>query len=131
MRSAAYGCVKPNEFSLTFDDGPAYGATETLLQMLKDANVTASFFLVGQNINTASPLLQAQIDGGYETFSHTYTHAELPTLTPKQVYEEMFKTEQAFTTHSCRRPTLMRPPYGAINNAVREIIYKMGYQAIL
>ena len=131
MPFAAYGCLRQNDFSLTFDDGPVYGATERLLEMLAAENVTAGFFLVGQNINKAWPLLGAEMERGYQTFSHTYTHAHLPSLTQAQVYEEMFSTERAFASHSCRRPTLMRPPYGAINSAVREVIYKMGYQAVI
>ena len=43
----------------------------------------------------------------------------------------MSLAEAAFARYSCRKPTLMRPPYGSINPSVREVLYKMGYRAVL
>ena len=129
--NAAYGCTRPGEFVLTFDDGPGYGSTDLLFDMLDKYNVPAGFFLVGRNMRTASLLFQEEVRRGYETFIHTFSHPALPTLTQKQIYEEMFYTTQLFTQYSCRRPTLMRPPFGEIDAKVREVVYRMGSQAVI
>lgn len=124
-------CSTNGEYALTYDDGPLAGPTDTLLSILDQNSLKATFFLIGSNIEVAGSLLAQEVAKGHETLSHTYTHPSLITLTPQAVYNEMYMTEQAFAKFTCRRPTLMRPPYGDINTGVRQVLHNMGYQAVI
>lgn len=59
---------------LTFDDGPSYITTDKILQILKDKNVKATFFIVGSKIKGREEILKRIQDGGHCIGLHSYTH---------------------------------------------------------
>lgn len=67
-------CTEPNAFALSFDDGP-FDFTKTLLQMLNQNKLKATFFVNGQNfgsITDKGDILKEMLDGGHQIGSHTY-----------------------------------------------------------
>ena len=94
----AFGCSSPGIYALTYDDGPMVGPTNNLLSILAADKLTAAFFLIGSHIDAlgAGYLLAAEEAAGHTTYSHTYTHPYLSTLTPEAVYNEMYLTELSF-----------------------------------
>ena len=69
-------CTVPGTFALTFDDGP-YIYTSKVLDILRDNNIHATFFLNGdnwQNILTdaSQALVRRMNDEGHQIGSHTY-----------------------------------------------------------
>lgn len=117
---------------MTFDDGPVHGPTEYNLNTLAQNGILASFFTIGLHVDQAPWLLVAEEEIGHLTLGHTYTHPDLRTLQPQQVYAEMADTEFAYVNAKvCRRPTIMRPPFGYINTEVRQIVHNMGYIATI
>ncbi|MBW9154559.1 polysaccharide deacetylase family protein [Clostridium estertheticum] len=70
---------------LTFDDGPSTTVTPKVLDILKENNVKATFFLVGQNIESnekSKELVKREFNEGHAIGNHTYNHNEHNSLFP-------------------------------------------------
>lgn len=103
---------------LSFDDGPNVVTTPKMLDILEQAHVTASFFVVGKNIAGNEALLQRMAKDGMEIGNHTWSHMDLTKLTPAQIRDELIKTQLAVQAAGAPLPTLFRPPYGAVDDVV-------------
>jgi peptidoglycan-N-acetylglucosamine deacetylase len=124
--------VENNKLAMTFDDGPTPGVTQSVLTHLKNNGVKATFLTVGRMIDASPALLQAELADGHSLHSHTYTHTSMFSLSQQQIFEELSRTDTAFKNAGvCRRPVLVRPPYGEINAAANTILRRSGYRAII
>ncbi|MBQ9828372.1 MAG: DUF4214 domain-containing protein [Lachnospiraceae bacterium] len=114
--------VDPNKpmVALTFDDGPGYTVTPVILDVLEKNNARATFFVVGTSASRAPDLLQRAHDLGCEIGSHTWDHANLTTLDAAGIAEELEPAAQVISDAIGQRPPFMRPPYGAVNDTLRE-----------
>src|SRR5579862_5000990 len=74
------GNPRRREIALTFDDGPHPVFTQELLDILKRENVTATFFMIGENVDAHPGLVQQSAAQGIEIANHTYHHLRLPTI---------------------------------------------------
>ncbi|MGT2950512.1 hypothetical protein BU202_03920 [Streptococcus cuniculi] len=108
--------------ALTFDDGPSAVTTPQVLDILKKYNVKATFFVLGQNIAGNEEILKRIVAEGHEVASHTWDHANLVTLSGDQVKQEMDRTQEAIQKVTGQAPTMMRPPYGSVNQSVMSIM---------
>ena len=99
---------------LTFDDGPSE-FTQQYLNILKEKQVKATFFCLGQHLDEYPELAKAIVDGGHQIASHTYHHYDLSTLDQKAFTEEMTSTMKAIKTHAGVTTNVLRPPYGSFN----------------
>lgn len=132
IKSNVYTCVENNVFAMTFDDGPTADVTTNIMSILASNNIKATFLTVGTMVGYNPGVLAAEIAAGHSTHSHTHTHTSLATLTQQGVYTELVNTEAAYAAAGvCRRPTLVRPPYGDINANAEDVLRKMGYRAIM
>jgi polysaccharide deacetylase family sporulation protein PdaB len=116
--------------ALTFDDGPLNGTTPEILHILKNKNVKATFFVVGERVKKFPKLVQQEIAEGHEIGSHTYSHPQLPLLTKTEIEEELSKTEESIS-QLAPKPTLFRPPGGKYSNAIVKLAQDKGYTIIL
>jgi peptidoglycan/xylan/chitin deacetylase (PgdA/CDA1 family) len=117
---------------MTFDDGPRPGTTTQLLDILKQRNIKATFFMIGINVVAHPEIVRRVLAEGHEIGNHTWTHPQLSKLSNQQVTEELTKTQEAIKNACGFTPTLMRPPYGAITKPQREWIEKeFGLNVIL
>lgn len=122
-------CAVDRCVALTFDDGPG-PHTDRLLRVLTDADAKATFFLVGEKV-AADPLAAARINqAGMEIGNHTWSHPDLTTIPPTEVASQLSRTTDAIVEATGVRPTLMRPGFGAINNAVLAEAGRQGMAAI-
>ncbi|KAI5848420.1 hypothetical protein BZA05DRAFT_420297 [Tricharina praecox] len=136
--SELFACTKANTIALTFDDGP-YSYTAALLDLLKEKDVKATFFITGNNLDkgaidttsTWSSVIQRMYDEGHQIGSHTWTHADLSTVTENTRRYEMIRNEQAFLSILGRYPTYMRPPYISCNTACQTTMAALGYHVII
>ena len=108
--------------AMTFDDGPSAENTPRLLEMLKQRNIKATFFLIGQNVASNSDLVRRILAEGHEIGNHSWTHPQLSKLSDDRVTAEITQTQDAIKDASGFTPTLLRPPYGAITPRQREWI---------
>lgn len=123
---------KPGQMkiALTFDDGPSRKGTQSILDTLKKYNVSATFFLSGSSILGNEDVLKRTISEGHMIASHTGTHPDLRKLTKENIWNELTEMENKVYDITGLRMTLMRPPYGFLDDNVALSLRDMGYKAI-
>lgn len=124
-RFQGFGATNPNEVdvnapmvALTFDDGPSPNATEKILDVLKDNYSHATFFVVGGNAEKYPDLLAEIADAGCELGNHTYGHKDLTKLSSAEREEQINLVNRAVNKATGTDTTIVRPPYGAYDDAV-------------
>ncbi len=108
--------------ALTFDDGPSPTTTPRLLDILRDKQVHATFFMLGQNAQEAPDVVKRVHEEGHEIASHSYSHPQLTALSSEELQKEMHDADKAIFEASGFLPKNVRPPYGAIDTKSAEII---------
>ncbi len=101
----------PKTLALTFDDGPDPEYTPAILDILKQKNVKATFFIIGANAEAHPALIQRIINEGHEVGNHTFTHPNLAETAPEADKIEYNATQRLFEALTGRRMVLFRPPY--------------------
>lgn len=99
--------------ALTFDDGPKPETTPKVLETLAQANVRATFFMLGQQVNAFPDTARQVADAGHELANHSYSHPDLATLSADKVKEQINQTQAAIFKATGVLPTYVRPPYGS------------------
>ncbi len=107
------GAGNEHQVALTFDDGPDPEWTPKILDILKEANVKAAFFVVGKNAENYPGLLRRIVAEGHEIGNHTYYHPNLALCWPEHVRLELNATQLLIESVTGRATTLFRPPYAA------------------
>lgn len=128
------GNVDPDQpmIALTFDDGPNPDTTGKLLDALEENNARATFFMLGDHINSGkADIIKRMKDLGCDLGSHTYAHKQLTKLTGSALSDEFTKTEDNLKEVAGEGACCVRPPYGAYNDATREEAKKCGQPIIL
>jgi peptidoglycan-N-acetylglucosamine deacetylase len=110
--------------AMTFDDGPSPATTPQLLDILKQRNIKATFFMIGQNAQANPNIVKRILAEGHEIGNHSWTHPQLSKLSDERVTEEITKTQDAIKNACGYTPVLLRPPYGAITARQKEWIEK-------
>lgn len=127
-QSARLGACRPirGYYALTFEDGPLPGRTPRLVNALRDAGATATFFDLGSRA-AAHPGLVALQRGVGQVGSHAYTHVPLAGLGPGERVEQLQATAAVL-----RYPNrLFRPPDGATTPLLEADVRASGLQTIL
>ena len=86
----------PHKIALTFDDGPDPRFTPRILDILKEKNASATFFVTGVAANIAPGLLRREYAEGHEIGNHTYTHPHFNEISRAQLGWELNLTERLF-----------------------------------
>ncbi len=107
------GAGGEHQVAITFDDGPDPRWTPKILDILKAANVKATFFLVGVNAERYPGLVRRIVAEGHEIGNHTYYHPNLALCSPEHIRLELNATQLLLETITGRATTLFRPPYAA------------------
>lgn len=99
--------------ALTFDDGPHSVYTEMLLDGLKERNVKATFFLIGDNIKGNEELVRRMDREGHLIGNHTSTHVLLTDEPEAEACREITETNERICSITGKMPTYIRPPFGS------------------
>ncbi len=118
-------------YALTFDDGPHPRGTPAVLEVLARESVSATFFLVGEQIRRNPSLPREIVEAGHEVALHCDRHRNLLRLGPRQVREDIARAEDAIATSTGRAPRLYRPPYGVLNAAALRLAAEKGWRTLL
>jgi peptidoglycan/xylan/chitin deacetylase (PgdA/CDA1 family) len=110
--------------ALTFDDGPHPELTPKLLDILRQQGIRATFFVVGRNVEAHPEIARRIVAEGHEIANHSWSHPDLTKLGEQALRREVEDTSAAIERATGRRVTKMRPPYGAINQRIREVLTK-------
>jgi peptidoglycan/xylan/chitin deacetylase (PgdA/CDA1 family) len=116
--------------ALTYDDGPHPTITPRLLELLREKNARATFFLLGRSLKARPDIGQAILDAGMEVGNHSMTHPSLSSRNELVVRAELESMNELIRTTLNRNPTLMRPPYGATNARVEKVCEELGLKII-
>jgi cellulose synthase/poly-beta-1,6-N-acetylglucosamine synthase-like glycosyltransferase/peptidoglycan/xylan/chitin deacetylase (PgdA/CDA1 family) len=107
-----FGRAAPDQIVLTFDDGPDPAYTGAVLDVLRDREATAAFFVVGANVLNSPALIQRMFDEGHEIGSHTFGHPALDTVSPLRVEMELNAVQRLLAVSIGHGTVLFRNPYG-------------------
>ena len=100
-----------NKIALTFDDGPDPRWTPTILKILKDHNVNATFFVVGEQAIDHPGLLRQMVREGNELGNHSYTHPNMAYEPEWRIRFELNSTQRVVEAYTGRSMRLVRPPF--------------------
>jgi peptidoglycan/xylan/chitin deacetylase (PgdA/CDA1 family) len=124
--------VNGKYIALTFDDGPHPSNTPRLLQILRQRNVKATFYVVGRSVNLYPQILRQTVNEGHEIGNHSQTHRLLSKLSDSEVIDELRRCREAVAQASGATMRTMRPPYGGLLQRQRELVHStFGYPTIL
>lgn len=107
------GVKEKPSIAITFDDGPSGRYTGRLLDGLKERNVKASFFLIGENAEENPVLVERIYKEGHLIGNHTYSHVQMTHLSEEAAVREIEKTDQVISAITGEHVAYMRPPFGA------------------
>lgn len=105
--------------ALTFDDGPHAEYTDQILDILEENRTVATFFEVATNLHKDPDAVRRAVDMGCEIGSHSYRHANLGKMSQEAIQADLAAADELFTQVLGQAPTLLRPPYGSINQALK------------
>lgn len=106
--------------AFTFDDGPSKANTKDVVNYLSNNQAHATFFMLGNNMLNNPDIVKYVLDHGHEIGSHTYSHKNLKRISLNEVQSEIEKTQTVFNDITGLDIKLLRPPYGAINEKIKE-----------
>ncbi|WP_224408800.1 polysaccharide deacetylase family protein [Oscillatoria salina] len=116
--------------ALTFDDGPWPDSTNNILYILKQYNIKATFFLLGQNVQNFPALAQQIANHGHALGNHTWNH-------PYHYHDEAAAAQQIDNTAALIYKTtgihtyLFRPPGGFLNNGLSAYANKKNHATVM
>jgi peptidoglycan/xylan/chitin deacetylase (PgdA/CDA1 family) len=130
---AALVIIPEKTVTLTFDDGPDPRFTPTVLQILSDYQVNATFFVVGQNTAKHPDLVRRIAAEGHALANHTYTHPHLEEFQKDQVVSELTAADRIMTEVAGRSAVTpyFRPPRGNISSNILQSLKLSGKQMVL
>jgi len=118
--------------ALTFDDGPHATLTPKLLDLLASRHIKVTFFVLGECVDQNQQILQRAAREGHEIASHSWSHPQLNRMSDEGVRSQLKRTDDLIKSVIGIRPTLFRPPYGALTSRQKKWIPdEFGYKIIL
>lgn len=124
--------VKTNEkwIALSFDDGPA-ASTQYILDILKDNEAQAAFFLIGKKITGNEDLIKRMVQEGHIVGNHSFSHHPLFDLfSSGKMLKDMLAMNQLVKNITGLIPRFFRPPYGVTNPNLKKAVMSGGFVSI-
>jgi peptidoglycan/xylan/chitin deacetylase (PgdA/CDA1 family) len=123
---------KPAKYvALTFDDGPAGESTQSLLNVLSQKNVKATFFLIGQNIRNQEKWAKAIYDAGHELANHSDGYNGLGGSTAQNtISASLSAASTAIKNITGKNPNMFRAPSVEYGNNLTSVCTQQGLAII-
>ncbi|MEI6132203.1 MAG: polysaccharide deacetylase family protein [Bacillota bacterium] len=116
-----YGHKNDKEVVFTFDDGPSSIYTSQILDVLKQYNVKATFFVVGDQAKSNPDILRRMVDEGHLIGNHTYNHINMAIETKEKIKSDLNSVQRLIESATGTSTNLVRPPYNA-NSSPSELV---------
>ncbi len=125
-------CVDTEEkkIAISFDAAWGNDDTGTLIKILDEYDVPATFFVVGAWVDKYPESVMQLHKAGHQIQNHSNTHPYLTSLTNSQIADEIENCNNKIYSLTGVKPTLIRPPYGDYDNAVIKTVSKLNMQTI-
>lgn len=120
-----------NEIALTFDDGPSENNTNRILDILLQNNIEATFFCIGNRIETSPELIKRIDSENHLIGNHSYSHHFFFDLySTEKMKAELLKTNDLVHQLIGKTMKLFRPPYGVTNPNLAKAITQLNFHSI-
>lgn len=116
---------------LTFDEGYEAGYTPRILQVLKENEVSATFFITAHYVNTSEELVKEMISNGHIIGNHTVNHKSMPDLTDELVKTEVMDLHTKVYEKFGYEMKYIRPPKGEFSERTINITNGLGYTTVM
>lgn len=127
----AMGNKDSKKIYLTFDLGYEAGYTEKILDVLKENDVKACFFITAHYFNTQPDIVRRMIEEGHDVGNHTVNHKSLPEISADEVKSEVMNLHTAIYEEFGYEMKYIRPPKGEYSERTLSITNSLGYRTLM
>lgn len=117
--------IDPNKpmIAITYDDGPSK-YTQEIIDLLKENNSAATFFVLGSQVEKYKDTVIQMIDSKNQVGNHSYDHKRLSALNDEELYNQINNTDNLIYEIALYKTSIMRPPYGSITEDLVDKLQK-------
>ena len=117
---------------MTFDAGYENGSTEKILDILKEQQVSAAFFLVGNYIEKNADLVRRMEAEGHIVGNHTMHHKDMSKITDEAAFAKELQDLETLYQETVGKPMpkYYRPPQGIYSEENLRLAQKLGYKTV-
>lgn len=129
-----YGNETRREIALTFDDGPHPRDTPGVLDVLAKHDISATFFLIGRDVEQNQELVKKIHQGGHQIGIHCYRHLPFPWEHPQTLRSQLDRTRDMVANLCSVAPETfrdVRPPYGLFNTRLQTLLAGWNYRLVM
>jgi len=125
------GDTEKKELFLTFDNGYENGYTQRILDILKEKNVPAAFFVTGHFVKDQSELVRRMVTEGHIVGNHSWSHPDLSQVGAERIRSEMDKVrDEVAQLTDQKEMRYMRPPRGIFSERMLDACRQLGYTGV-
>lgn len=118
------------KIALTFDAAWGNEDTQLLIDILRQYNTKATFFIVGEWVDKYPESVKALSDAGHDIMNHSDTHPDMTKLSKDDIIKEITSCNNKIKAITGKSPTLFRAPYGSYNNTLIEALDSLNMKCI-
>ncbi|MBD0384015.1 delta-lactam-biosynthetic de-N-acetylase [Paenibacillus sedimenti] len=116
------------ELYLTFDNGYEQGYTGKILDVLKEKQVPAIFFVTGHYIKTEPDLLKRMTQEGHLIGNHSWSHPDMSQISPERIQKELDQVKSSVEAVTGQKEMrYLRTPRGIFNGQSLAVSRQLGY----
>ena len=124
------GSRKVKQVSLTFDDGPSE-QTAAILDVLKQQDVQAAFFLKGENIISVRKIVRRIFEEDHILGNHSFSHnVKFTFQNSKAIKEDLLNASKMIEKVTGKKPLFFRPPFGVTNPEIAKAVNDLGFTTV-
>lgn len=118
------------KISLTFDC--AWGAEDMpqILDTLKENNIKATFFVLGEWVDKFPDVIKRMTEEGHDVANHSDTHPHIASLSYDSIKNEIKNANEKIVNATGKENNLFRAPYGEYNDNVISAAEELGFYTI-
>ena len=117
--------------ALTFDDGPHPQGTPAVLETLREAAATATFFLAGEQVERRPALAAEIVAAGHRVELHCHRHRNLLRLTVSEFLDDAERARATIEEATGQAIADYRPPYGIFSASTLRAVRRRGWRPVL
>lgn len=116
--------------ALTFDDGPFPPFTNQIMEILKQQQIKATFFIVGRQAALFPDLIKQLTKAGFLLGNHSFSHSHLGNAPDVVLEQELEATKDLIVKAGGKEPRWFRPPYGSTSDRLAQLAAAKGYRVV-
>ena len=116
---------------LTFDEGYENGYTDDILDVLREKNVKAVFFITGDYFGKCPELIRRMVEEGHEVGNHTMNHPSLADVSHSEIENEILELSRQFKNKYNKEMRFLRPPKGEYDEEVLQVSKSLSLRCLM